>query len=810
MGVLGKDLRFAIRQCRHRRGFVWAIVSTLAVAVGANLAVFSVVDTVLVRALPFASPERLLWITSVRPDNPQAPFTLAEFMDYRSQVHALSGLAALANWNASVFLNGTTERLQGARMSANSFDVLGVSASAGRLLRESDDRADAPQVAILSYRLGQRLGGAVGIVGKSLRINGESIVAVGILPAQFPLPLRDVDVIVPLAPDRDPLRYNRHSVNFLRFFGRLSPGATQSQAQAELTSICRSLRQQFPVEYARKDSVHAVELREIFVGDYRFSMLLLFSAVWVVLATALANLLSLVLIRANERRPELSIRIAIGASRAQLARQLTIEALLLTSAGVGLGLVLAYWATVGAMNWLPPSIPRLGEVRMDRTVLLFATGLTIAITALFSIVSLGTIMRTRPGDVLTLSNKGSLGDRLSYRLRHGLVVGEISVALVLVITTTVLVQSLLRIQRMQPGFKPDGVFQARVSIPPTYRSTDDLARFYETLSGKLTGLPGVQDVGLISIAPLTGLLRTAPFTVEDEPPRTERESPSANLRIITPGYFPAVGTRLIYGRPISERDRSNTPAVALVSAALANRFFTKRVIGRRLLVFDNNQARRPVEVVGVVEDVRQAALDAPLSSDIYLPLRQLPPDAVASVRDCQFWMVRTNTDATAFRESFLSRLRAADLDAAASDTGTMRQYLEASLGPRRFNLGLFGVFSFTAVLLAVSGLYGLVSYSVSQRRREIGLRMALGATERDVQRLILRQAAGLGVAGAVVGLCITGLARPFAARFAQDAVIDPAMAAAATALLVTVVVAAACLPARRAARIQPMLALKGE
>ena len=809
MGALWKDLQFAIRQCRQRPGFAWAMVSTLAVAVGANLAVFSVVDTVLLQALPFASPERLLWITSVRPDNPQAPFTLAEFMDYRDQVHTLSGLAAVANWNANIFLNGTTERLQGARMSANSFDVLGVSASVGRLLRESDDRADAPQVAILSYRLGQRLG-AASVVGKGLRINGESIVAVGILPAQFPLPLRDVDIIIPLVPDRDPLRYNRHSVNFLRFFGRLSGGATRSQAQAELTSICRSLRQQFPVEYARKDSVRAVALREIFVGDYRLSMMLLLTAVLVVLGIALANLLSLVLVRANERRPELSIRIAIGASRTHLARQLTVEALLLTLSGVGIGLVLAYWATFGSMHWLPASIPRLGEVRIDRAVLVFAAALTIAIVALLSVAPLGAVRRTRAGDVLTLSTKGSLGDRLSNRLRHSLVVGEMSVALVLVITTSVLVQSLLRIQRVQPGFRPDGVFQARVSIPPTYRSPDDLARFYETLSGKLAGLPGVQDLGLISIAPLSGLLRSAPFTVEDQPPRTEREGPSANLRIITPGYFPAVGTRLTLGRPFSEGDRPNAPAVALVSAALAKRFLAERAIGRHLRIFDNNQGPRPVEVVGVVEDVRQAALDAPLSFDIYLPLRQIPPDAVSSVRDCQFWMVRTNTDAAAFRETFVTQLRTVDLDATASDTGMMRQYLEASLGPRRFILGLFGVFSFTAVVLAVSGLYGLVAYSVSQRRREIGLRMAIGATEWDVQRLIVRQAAGLGIAGAVGGLCITYVARPFAARFAQDVVIDPAMAAAATAILIAAAMVAAWLPARRAARIQPTLALKVE
>jgi predicted permease len=655
--------------------------------------------------------------------------------------------------------------------------------------------------------LGQRLGD---IVGKSLRINGESIVTVGILPAQFPLPLRDVDVIIPLAPDRDPLRYNRHSVNFLRFFGRLSPGATQVQAQAELTAICRSPRQQFPVEYARKDSVRAVALREIFVGDYRLSMMLLFSAVSVVLGTALANLLSLVLVRVNERRPELSIRIATGASRSKLARQLAVEAFLLTLIGVGVGLAMAYWSTLGAMRWLPASIPRLGEIRIDRTVLVFAAALTIGIVALLSVAPLGALRRTRAGDVLTLSSRGSLRDRLSHRLRHSLVVGEISAAVVLLITTTVLVQSLLRIQRVHPGFRPDGVFQARLSIPPTYRSPDDLAHFYEMLSSQLEGLPGVQDLGLISVAPLTGLLRSAPFTIEDHPPRTERESPSANLRIITPGYLRAVGTRLTYGRPFSERDRSNTPPIALVSAALAKRFLAERTVGRRLLIFDNNQAPRPVEVVGVVEDVRQAALDAPLSFDIYLPLRQIPPDAVSSLRESQFWMIRTNTDAAAFRETFLGRLRAVDLDAAASDTGTMRQYLETSLGPRRFTLGLFGVFALTAVLLAVSGLYGLVSYSVSQRRREIGLRMAIGATERDVQRLVLREAAGLGVAGAVVGLCITSIGRPFAVRFAQDSVIDPSMAVGVTALLLAVVMLAAWWPAHRAARIQPTLALKGE
>lgn len=806
-----KDLRFAFRQCRHRPGFALAIVSTLAVVVGANIAVFSLVNAVLLRVLPFESPERLVWVASIRPDNPQAPFTLPEFIDYRSQTRALSGLAAYTDWSASLLLNGTTERLQGARMSANTFDVLGVSPSAGRLLRESDDRADAPLVAVLSHRLWQqRFGGSVDLVGKSLRINGESIVVAGILPPHFQVPiLRDVDVVIPLAPDRDPLRYVRRSVNFIRLFGRLGPGITAPQAQAELTSICRSLRQQFPLEYARKDAVRTVDLREVFVGDFRRSMLLLFGAVLIVLGTALANLVSLILTRANERRPELSIRVAIGASRAQLARQLTVEALLLTFIGSGLGLVLAAGATLAAMPWLPASLPRVGEVSMDRSVLVFAAGLAFAVAALLSIAPLGTVLRTHAGGVLNSVSRGSLGDRWSYRVRHTLVVGEISVALALILMTTVLAQSLLRVQNVPPGFRPDGVFLARVSAPPSYRSPDDLARFCDRLSERLASLPGVQDIGMISVAPLSGLLRAVPFTVGGRPPRNEREVPSANLRVITPGYLSAAGTRLLRGRPFSENDRPDTPPVALVSSALASHLLGETAVGHHLMINDNNQGPRPVEVVGVVEDVRQAALDASPSFEIYLPLRQIHVDSVPFLRDSEFWMVRTNT-ATALRESFLRQLRAVDPDAAISSPGTMRQYVEASLGPRRFNLGLFGAFSLSAVLLAVSGSCGLVSYSVSQRRREIGLRMAIGATEGDVQRLILGQAAGLGCAGAVVGLSLAGVGRPLISRMTQDVSIDPVMVVAATTLLVAVEMLAAWSPARRAARIHPMVALKGD
>ncbi len=432
MDGLWKDFRVAVRQFRCRPAFVLAVVSTLTLAIGANIAVFSVVNAVLLRALPFHDPERLVWIASVRPDNPAAPFTLPEFMDYRSRTRTLAGMAAYANWIANLSGEDTTEGLQGSRVSANAFEVLGARPVAGRLLRENDDRPDAPKVAVLSYRLWQRrFSGAAAAVGSTIRLNGESFAIAGVRPPHFPFPIRDVDVFVPLAPDADPNRYVRSSVNFLRFFGRLNPGVSSTAAQAELTAICGSLRGQFPVEYRRKLVVHTVDLRETLIGDYRQSMLLLLGAVMVVLATALANLVSLVLVRANERKPDLNIRVAIGASRLHLIRQIVVESFLLALMGSGLGLTFAAWAVPAAVSWAPSSIPRLSEVSVDGKVLGFAALIAIGTTALLTVAPLGSVLSARAGDAPRSASRGSIGDRWGARVRQALVIGEISAALVL-------------------------------------------------------------------------------------------------------------------------------------------------------------------------------------------------------------------------------------------------------------------------------------------------------------------------------------------------------------------------------------------
>jgi putative ABC transport system permease protein len=810
MAALIRDVQIAIRHFRRQPRWALTIVSTLGLAMGMNVAVFSVVHAVMFRALPFSSPERIVWIASVRPDNPAAPFSLPELIDYRARTSTLSGIAAYANWSASLEGQGITERLQGARMSANSFEVLGVSASAGRLLQETDDAADAPAVAVLSYGLWQRqFGGAADVVGRSLRINGESFLVIGILPRHFPLPLQGIDVVVPLVPDRDPYRFLRNSTNFLRLFGRVRDGVSGQQAQAELTSICRALRQQFPKEYARKDSVRAIPFHEVLVGDYRQSLLLLLAAAAVVLGTALANLVSLVLVRANDRRGEVAVRMALGASRVALMRQLTVEAALLAIAGSAVGWLLAIWASAVTGPWLPSSIPRLDEVRVDQRVLLFALVLTCVTTMLLSVAPLGAIVGGRALNGLRLQTRGAIGSRWNHLARQALVVAEIATALVLLLTTTILVENVRQLQHVTPGFDPDGVFQARVTIPPTYRTADAVAGFYERLAGRVAVLPGVQHVGLISAAPLSGVLLTVPFGVVGAPAADDRDTPSANLRVITPGYLAAVGTRLLNGRPMLETDRSGSMPVALVSATLAARFLSPNPVGRHVLIDDNSTGPRPVEVVGVVEDVRQTALDTPPTFDVYIPLRQIHPDGVALLRDNQFWMIKVATDPAALRVPFLAELRAVDRDAASSSTGPLRTFVEAWFGPRRLNLALFEVFSVTGLLLVISGVYALVSYTVSQRRHEIGLRTAIGATEGDVYRLILSQAARLVSAGLGVGMFLVIGARPLVSWMARGQTLDPWLSVLSAGLLVAVVIAAAWLPARRATRIQPGLALRG-
>jgi putative ABC transport system permease protein len=517
--------------------------------------------------------------------------------------------------------------------------------------------------------------------------------------------------------------------------------------------------------------------------------------------------MSIALVRAAARRGELATRSALGAARPHLLRQLGIEMGLLAAAGIAAGLVVASQAIAAVKILAPAGVPRLGEVTLDATVVATAIGSTLAVTALLTLAPIVATARTHAGEALR-AGRGSMGDRWSYRIRHTLVVFEIAAALVLLLATLALVQGLRQLDAAPLGFDPDPVFQARVSLPVSYRSPDDISRFYDRLSERLRAAPGVEHVGVISVAPLSGLLSTVPFSVEGH--AVERGSVMANLRAITPAYPAAMGMPLAAGRMFSEDDRANTPHVAMVSAALADRFLRDAAIGKRLMINDNNTGPRPVQIVGVLDNVRHVSLDGPPAIDIYLPLRQIHQDGAGILRNNQFWMVRTPAAPALFRATFLAEVRGLDPDAAISGPGSMRTLVDAWLAPRRFNLGLFGAFALSAILIAVTGLYGLVAYAVNQRRQEIGLRMAIGATPAAVVLLVVRHAAMLSLAGALAGIAVAINARGLLAGMTAGARLQPLPVIVATITLIGIVLVAAWLPARRAARIDPTVALRME
>lgn len=812
MRSLLAQLRLGSRALRRSPTSSAFIVATLALCIAASTGVFSIVYGVLVRALPYRDPAHLMWISSVRPSRSDSPFSLPEFMDLRERARTID-LVAYTSWNPTRPTATVTQRLQGIRISGAAFDLLGVRPSAGRLLRDGDDAADADPVAVLSYGFWQRnFVGRSNVIGTTIRLNGEPFVVVGVLPRHFPLPLRDLDVVVPLVPDRDPRRHLRNSVNFLRVVGRLRAGTTADVAERELTALTADLRARFPTEYATKLGVRITSLHEYLVGTSRLTLMVLLGCVGLMLAIALVNVLNLLLTRSATRHGEIAVRRALGASAWHVASQLLAEGVLLAAAGTIGGTLLAYWGVGLVTSAAGGAIPRLDEVHVDGTVLLFVAVLMAMATAMFSIAPLGLALRAAPHAALRAAGRTGAGYRGQAKLHGAFIVSQVALAVVLTATTAALLRSLTRLQRVELGYRTDSVFVARLSLPPQrYASPADVAGFYDRLHAELERRPGVRALGVVSVAPLSGLLATVPFTVPGRPPIAYRERPSANYRAVSPGYLTSIRARLVAGRDFVESDDASAPAVALVSHALVERYFGGTdPSGQELLVDDNDTGPRPVTVVGVVENMRHVDLEGPATYDIYIPLRQIHRDGVGLVTNNQFWTVRVLASPDAFGAVFLQALRAVDPEAATSGMSSMGSYVDRALGSRRFAVAVLVGVSIIALTLAAVGVYGVMAYSVTQRRREIGVRLALGTPPREVVRLILWRAlrvSALGVAMGVMGSLIAG--RAVAGLLFGNGPNDAGTLIAVSALLGAVSLAASWIPARRAARVDPVLVLSG-
>lgn len=777
MRTLRKDLHRSLRTLLKRPAFFGAAVLTLALGIGANTALFSVVNAVLLRQLPFRNADRTFWITVVRPERSDAHFSLPDFLDYRDRVDSLDSLSAIGPWSANLTGRGDAQQLIGARVSANLFDNLGVAAAFGRTLESEDDRPESPNVVVMTYALWQRrFGGDASLIGKSLDLNGASYTLVGILPPSFVFPIPDVELAVPLVPDADPWRFNRNTVNFLTLLGRTRPGATSERAQAEMNALARKLREEFPEPNARKLGVKLTPLRDQITGGYRRALMVLLAAVGFVLLIACANLANLNLVRASARRREMSIRSALGATRWQVVKQLLLESALIATAGGLVGALLARFGVQGLVALSPSSIPRAGEIGLDATALVF----TAVISLVAAIVTgLAPALSISHGDLAQQLNEGSRGSTEGgpgKALRTGLVVAEVALSLILLAGAGVLLKSFSRVQAVDTGFDPHGILAVRLSLPKArYSHVADLAKFYDALFARVQTLPGVSAAAMIDTLPFTGRLPSIPFTVVGQA-LSEEHAPDAQYRTVSPLYMKVMRIPLLAGREFKESDTDGTRLVCYINETLAKRYWPAGdAVGAHLMLNDNDSKPREAEVVGIIHDVKDRGLEALPSFDIYIPLRQTHEDEVVWVRDNQYWVLRTNVDPLALANAFGEQVRNVDADVAVSNVRSMDQYLSLTIAPRRFNLQLLSVFALAALALALAGIYGVISFSVNERAHEIGIRMAMGARRNDVLRMVIADGLKPVLAGLALGiLSVFGLSKALASLVYAVSASDPA------------------------------------
>ena len=808
-----QDVRFSFRTLRKSPAFFVVAVVTLALGIGATVAAFSVVNAVLLRPFGFSEPERLLWIYSQRPDNPRTNFSLPDYCDYRDQNTLFDGLGAIGSYNASLSDSGEPERVQGVRMSANTFGILGLRPLLGRTLIAEDDRNGAPAVVVISYGVwSRRYANNPDVVGRSVNVNGESRQVVGVLPRNFALPNLDTEIVVPLQPESDPRRNNRDSVNFLRMVGRLKPKVTPAQAHAELDSILQNLHRQFPEAYAGKIGITIVPLTEEIVSNIRSVLLTIFCAAGAVLLIGCTNLAGISLSRAGARQRELAVRTALGATRGQLTRLLMAESLIVAVIGGSLGICLEVFGRQALLRLVPSDLPRIETLSIDWTVLAFASVVTLIATFACGLAPAWLLSRSDLRDALVSGGRGSTGG--TRRLRGWLVAGQIALALVLLANAGLLFRSFARLSGEQPGFDSSNLFTVRFSLPQvTYTDRATIVHFYEKLQPRLAALPGTQSVGLVSILPLAPKsISFIHFTRPDRPPTKPEDAPSTNYRIVTPDYFRAMGIPLLSGRSLTEEDDGNRPPVVMISAVLAKNHFPDRSpVGQRLVIDDVDGNPRPVEIVGVVGPVKQANLETPAKADIYLPLRQVPKDGVPWLRNSTYWVVKVSPGASAIEALVRAEIRNVDADVAVGDVRPMTAVMAAALAARRFSLLLVGSFAGAALFLAAAGLYAVISYGIQQRTREIGVRLALGATHRSILGMIFKEGALLLAAGIAAGLVIAlMMAKLVANQMYGVSERDPFSFLVVSLVLATISLLACWIAARRALSVDPVVAIRTE
>jgi putative ABC transport system permease protein len=832
MDSLWQDIRLGARKLARTPGFTLAAAATLALGIGANTAIFSLVDTVLLRPLPFPDAGRLALLWETRPGAawPQLPMSFPNFTDVRSRARSFQDVAAWTSRPETTFnltIGGEPQPVPYALATANFFDVLGVAPAMGRAFGAGEAQpGDAPAV-VLSHGLWLRLGADPALVGGALRLGDRAHEVVGVLPPRFRFANAPREPLLWLSIEQqpDPTQSRRYAraARYLGVVARLRPDASIATARAEMETIAARFRKD-EAGFFRDGGLQLVPLQEQAVANLRPTLLVLLGAVAFVLLIACANVAGLMLARGQGRRGEMALRTALGAPRRRLVRQLLTETLLLGLAGGALGLATAFWGlevlaslSVRAGDAFNPYAADLGAVRLDARALLFTLALSLGTAVVFGLLPALQTSRADLAAALDATTRVAGGASRS-RARRALIVAEVGLALVLLVGAGLMLESLRRLQRVDPGFHAGHVLTAEVRLPSwKYGGGEKVAAFYDEALARLLALPGVQAVGAVSALPLSGAEGSTGVLLEGAPELDPAARPSVHHRAATPEYFAALGIPLRRGRVLTARDDARAPKVAVVNETMARRLWPGQdPIGRRLaLDFEAMRFfrdRAPEldlaaglrEVVGVVADVRHSSLDGEPGPQMYVPFAQRPSADMTLV-------VRSSLDPAALTEAARGEVRSMDPEQPLAHVTTMAALVEASVAPWRFNLRLLGAFALLALFLAAVGLYGVVSHSVAQRTAEIGVRMALGAERSHVLRLVIGEGLGLAVLGIALGAAAAlGLGRTLSALLYGVRPTEPAAFVAAAVSLAAVAVGASGLPAWRASRVDPMTALRNQ
>jgi predicted permease len=816
MQTLWQDLRYGARMLLKKPGFTIIAVITLALGIGANTAIFSVVDALLLRPLPYPNSDRLaiIWTHSPGANVAQDWPSPGQFSAMKSDDSVFEELA-FARGDNLILTGDTPERIGVLRIRSNMFSLLSVQPAIGRAFLPEEDSPGKPLTAILSHSFWQRrFGGDPNVLSQSLTLNGTSYSVVGVMPADFSLgyevmptvgavgQAREMLLPLPLSPER----LNSQGDENYNVLARLKPGATIAQAQAELNVDVRHLEEQDPSDYppGRRFSFSIKPLLEQVVGDVRLALYVLLGAVGCVLLIACANVANLLLARAAVREREMAVRTALGAGRWRVVRQLLTESVLLSFLGGALGLLLAVWG-LALLRWLNPgNIPRLTVIAIDGRVLAFTTTVAVLTGILFGLAPALRSSRVSLSDTLKEGGRSLIGG--SHRLRNMLVITEIALSLVLLIAAGLLIHSFLRVQQVQPGFAAQSALSLRVSVVgPAYAEDTRRIGFYKQLLERIRQLPGVQAAGCVSVLPLAGGIGWGSIAIEGYDSASGQNMIQADQRIAGVGYFEAMQIPLIRGRFFAEQDTKESQVVVVIDENMARTYWPNEdPVGKRLKRGGPDSTSPWMTVIGVAANVKQYGLDTDSRVAIYSAHAQ-------AASGTMYVAVRTTADPSSVAAAVTSEVRALEPNAPVYDVKTMDQWRSESLARRRFAMLMLGLFAVVAALLAAVGIYGVMSYTVEQRTREIGIRVALGARTLDVLNLVVRQGISLAAIGVGAGLiAAVALTRVMTSLLFGVAATDPLTFVLIAVLLMLVALLACYIPARRAAKVDPMVALRYE